>query len=141
MYEQKKSPYKGRLLVMLALAVPSILVTWMAYAVISKYQPQYGHDMNFASAKVLGCSIGLFFHFACMVAGVFAEDAIIVINRLREFFSDLFASPKLAFTWYWRDIKDNGIAYWLEVGIVIANIIVGVVSLLDFLELWKMLPR
>ncbi len=129
MFEQNKTPYRGRILVILALIVPSVICTWILYSVIMEYQSKYGQELNWATAKVAGCGIGIVFHFSCWVGGVFSRDFAVVRNRLKELVSDLSISAKLAFTWYLEDIKINGLIYWAYIIIIVANVAVFVDAL------------
>ena len=135
MFEQKKTPYKGHVVAYIAMLFVPLVFTSIFYIAIMDFQPQYTQELNWASAKTAGCGIGVLYHFSCWITGAFSDDFQIVKNRLKEFFSDFSVSPKLAFTWYWEDIKTNGVAYWFDMIIIIINASVFVDALLDCLRI------
>ncbi len=130
------SPYRGTLLILTVLVLPSVLLTWMLYGMLTEYQPQYSDRINFVSAKFFGCGIGGLLHIAYWISGVFHKSFQVVKNRLREFFSFLRLSPALAFKVYFGDIAENGIAFWLYFAIVALNAWVAVDAFFEFSELW-----
>lgn len=131
MFEQKKTPYKGHVVAYIAMLFVPLVLILSVYISLLVYQPQYTQELNWASAKTIGCGIGVLYHFSCWIWGAFSYDFSIVKNRLKEFFSDFSVSPKLAFTWYWEDIKTNGVAYWFDMILIIINAFVFVDALLD----------
>ncbi len=132
---QNKSPYHGQLAVVLALILPPILLTAMFYGVITMWQPRFGVELNWISAKFLGCGVGVLFHLCCLIMGAFEEHFAVVRNRLKEFFSDLSISTSLAFEWYFKDIKENGIAFWIDLAAITANFAIFLDALIKFVKL------
>ncbi len=135
MSKQEKAPYRGILVMMVTLCIPSALLTGIFYYVIMLWQPSFGVELNLASAKFLGCGCGMLFHFSCWLLGVFRESTDIVKHRWKEFLTDLPISPSLAFKWYWEDIKTNGLTLWLELGVVLLNAWLAIGGLFDFMAL------
>ena len=88
--EDKNQPYKGLWIFIIMMSVPSALLTLLFYAVISLYQREYGFELNFASAKILGCGVGMLYHISCMILGVFTKDFLAVAERLKEFVLNIF---------------------------------------------------
>ncbi len=131
----KDSPYRGQIATMITLAAPSLLFTFIFYGAISLWQGRFGVALNLASAKALGCLIGVLFHMCCFLMGAFKPHSDIVKERVKEFISDLSISPKLAFSWYWKDIKTNGIAYWLDISVVAANLLICIDGVRDFIAI------
>ena len=117
------------------MVLPSAVLTCLFYYVIAKWQPQYGFELNWAGAKIFGCGCGFLYHFSCWLMGVFAEDWQAVKKRLKEFGENIVVSVGLAFTCYWEDVKTLGLAYWIDVILVGANIGVFVDALLDYMTL------
>ncbi len=135
MINPRKAPYHGQIFAVIFLILPSFLLTLMFYGVISLWQPRFGTEINFASAKMFGCGLGAVFHFGCWLMGAFKENFDVVKNRVKEFFLDLFISPGLAFRGYWDDIKTNGIAYWIDFSIIVLNIWLFIDAIRDFMIL------
>ncbi len=135
MTNTNKSPYHGVPIIAVILCVPSVLLTLIFYGVLMEFQGRYGAELNSASARVVGCGLGVIFHLSCWLMGSFRDSARVVKNRLKEFFSDLSVSFSLAVKWYWEDVKTNGAAYWIFFAIIVANLVVTIVSLADAIAL------
>lgn len=131
----KKSPYHGLWIFIPMMVLPSVVITLILYFAIARWQPQYGTELNWASAKTFGCGCGILFHFGCWIAGAFKADIKAVKTRLKEFCANIVASPKLAFSCYWDDVKTLGLAYWIDVAIIGLNIYVFADALLTFLRM------
>ncbi len=120
---------------MILLALPSAVLVWMFWGIGMRYQAEYGRELNWASAKALGCGIGILYHFSCWVGGVFSSNERIVRNRLKELCSDLRVMGRAAFSWYFADIKENGLVYWIDVAVVLTNIGICIDGILDFIAI------
>ena len=132
LFKPKKSPYQGLWAFILFMLLPSVVMTLIAYSAISTWQPQFGKEFNFASAKVIGFGLGILFHFSCIIVGAFKEDFNAVKTRLKEFLDNLSASPKTAFKWYWEDVKTLGLAFYIDLALLGINIYVFVDALNDY---------
>ena len=133
--KSKQTPYEGWWIFLPMMVLPSVLITWLIYFVVSKWQPQYAGELNWATAKVFGCGSGMLFHFSCWLAGAFSDDFKAVKIRLKEFCDNIVVSFRLAFSCYWEDVKTLGLMYWIEVAIIGLNAGIFVDALLDFLAL------
>lgn len=131
----KQTPYQGLGIFLLIMLLPSVAITALMFAVISKWQPQYGWEVNWASAKVIGCGVGVLFHCICWMMGAFTEDFRAVKMRLKEFFANIIVSAELAFSCWWDDVKSLGMAFWIDCAIIALNMGVFVDALIDFLTL------
>ncbi len=136
MINPKKAPYHGQLLMTIFMILPSLFLTVIFYEVMSYWQPSFGDEINWAGAKMFGCGIGALFHISCWICGAFSKDFRIVKNRLKQFFEDLPISLKLALRWYFEDIRANGIAFWIDLAIIAANIWLCADGILDFIRLF-----
>ncbi len=134
--DPKWSPYRGIVLHIFALVFPSVIMTWMFHAVIERWQPQFSAELNWASAKALGCGIGVIFHLSLFLFNQFWEPFGAVKNRVRDFFENLSISPKMAFSSYIQDIKDHGIVFWIYFAIISANFGIALDAFLDFRDLY-----
>ncbi len=115
--------------------LPSVIITWILYGVIFSLQPQYGEELNWATAKIFGCGSGILFHASCWLMGVFREDYLAMKTRLKELFANIVVSARMAFSLYWDDVKNLGLAFWIDFAIVALNAGVFVDALLDYLAL------
>ncbi len=135
MSKNENSPYKGQLLTVLFLVGPPLILFLMFYAVFTTWQPRYSNELHLASAKMFGCGVGSLFHCCYWITGAFKKERRIVVDRLKELFADLPVSIKMAFTWYWDDLKTNGITYWIDVGIILLNLILCITGTVDVIDM------
>lgn len=131
-FKPKKSPYQGLWAFILFMILPSVVMTLIAYAAISRYQGHYGKEFNVAMAKVFGFGLGILFHISCIMVGAFTEDFIAVKTRLKEFVSNLSVSPGFALKWYWEDVKTLGLAFWIDLALLGFNVYVFADALSDY---------
>ena len=134
-FKPKKSPYQGLWAFILFMLLPSIIMTLIAYGALSKWQGRFGEELNFASAKTIGFGLGILFQISCIMVGAFTEDFNAVKTRLKEFFSNLSASPRTAFKWYWEDVKTLGLAFYIDIALLGLNVYVFVDALTDYFAL------
>ena len=133
--KSKKTPYEGMWIFIPMMVIPSIVMTAVFYAVISYRQPQFGAELNWATAKIFGCGIGIMYHFSCWLTNVFTEDYLAMKARLQEFGENIVVSANLAFKCYWEDVKSLGLAFWIDVGIIGLNIGVFVDAVRDYIAI------
>lgn len=133
--KSKKTPYQGLWIFLPVMVLPSVVITLLLYYVISLRQPQFGQELNWASAKIFGCGSGILFHFSCWLMGVFKEDFQAVKTRVKEFCANVVVSFRLAFSCYWEDVKTLGLAYWIDFAVVALNIGIFVDAVLDYLAI------
>lgn len=131
----KKAPYQELWIFIPILILPSLFITGLLYWVISMRQPQFGQDVNWATAKVFGCGAGVLFHLSCWLAGVFEDDLRAVKTRMKEFFANIVVSARLAFSCYWEDVKTLGLDFWIDFAVIALNAGVFIDALLDYLTL------
>ncbi len=133
--KSKKTPYQGLWIFVPMMLLPSAALTWLFYEVIALRQPQYGYELNWATAKILGCGSGFLFHMICWIMGAFKEDLRAVKTRLKEFSANIVVSARLAFACYWDDVKTLGLAFWIDFSLIALNAGVVVDAVLDYLVL------
>ncbi len=136
-----ESPYKGVPIVCIALvAVPLIFYLIVKYVIV-KFQPQFGEELNQATAMAFGFGVGAIFHLSCVIAGVLREPFRAVIVRIGEFFSNLSISARLAFSLYAKDLKDGGVVFWIYLLIFAANDLACVWGFMRFFELYGLMGK
>ena len=131
----KKTPYQGLWAVLPIMVLPSVVLTWIFYLVITNSQSHLPQEVNWASAKIFGCGCGILFHFSCWLTGAFAEDSRAVKKRIKEFFANIVVSVSLAFSCYWEDVKTLGLALWIDLAIIGLNAGVFADAVMDYLVL------
>lgn len=134
-FKPKKSPYQGLWAFILFMLLPSIVMSVIAYYAISRFQGQFGRDLNLASAKTVGFGLGICFHISCIIVGAFNEDFNAVKTRVKEFINNLTVSPKFALKWYWEDVKTLGLAFYIDLALLGLNVYVFADALRDYFAL------
>lgn len=135
MINPNKSPYHGVFVAALVMSFPSPLLTLMFYALFNRYQPQFTHELNLSAAVTVGFGVGAIYHLCCAITGAFSEHWEVVKNRVKEFCADLTVSFSLAITWWWSDVKTNGLAFWIDTTILSINFAIFLNGLIHFLKL------
>ena len=130
-----KSPYYGLWIFLPIMVLPSIVITWVLYLVIMKWQARFGQELNWASAKIFGCGCGIMFHISCWLMGVFTDEYMAVKLRMKEFSENIVDSAKLAFSCYWEDVKALGLAFWIDVAVIVANAAIFADAIVTYLVL------
>ena len=133
--KSKKTPYEGLWVFIPMMILPSVIVTWITYVAIARWQPQFGEELNFTTAKIIGCGAGILFHASCWLMGVFRDDYIAMKTRLKEFCANIIISARIAVSCYWDDIKTLGLAFWIDVAIIGLNAGIFVDAVLDYIAL------
>ena len=80
----KKTPYEGLWIFIPMMVLPSVILTWISFLAINRWQPQYSVELNWPGAKIVGCGCGFLLHFSCWLMGVFTEVVLAVKKRLKE---------------------------------------------------------
>ena len=133
--KSKKTPYEGLWVFIPMMILPSVIVTWITYVAIARWQPQFGEELNFTTAKIIGCGAGILFHASCWLMGVFKDDYFAMKTRLKEFCANIIISARIAFSCYLDDIKTLGLAFWIDVAIIGLNAGIFVDAVLDYIAL------
>ena len=112
-YEGKNTrPYKGVIgSSLILIAVPAFLFLFL-FMVIDKYS-KTPTDVNINSAIMFGGGAGLLFQLSTALCGLFKGTFKVVVNRVKTFFSNLTVNFKFAITYYWEDIKSEGVVFWI----------------------------
>ncbi len=130
-----KTPYQAMWAFIPMMCLPSVVITALLYWVIARWQPQFGYELNWATAKIFGCGCGVLFHFGCWLMGAFTDDFKAVKTRWKEFGANLMVSFRFAVSWYWEDVKTLGLAFWIDVGLIVLNAGIFVDAILDFVAI------
>ena len=128
------SPYHGVLVHLAILILVPVGFVALLYVCLNCFQPRYG-NLNWLTAKAIGCGAGALFHLSCAIVGVFTPGWRAVRYRIREFFENLVVSVGYAFESYWEDMKSDGVVFLLQMPIVAVNLYIAVTSLQEALPL------
>ncbi len=134
MINPRKSPYHGQFISIIILVLPPLALVALFYGAFKLCDYQPNDELNWISSKMFGCGLGILFHLSCWLMSAFKQDILVVKERLKDFFGDLFISPKSAFKWYFYNIKENGISFWIDLGFMLANAWIFVDSIFEYIE-------
>lgn len=129
------SPYRGVLVVLLALILVPIALFLIIKSLLNGYS-RFTPAMDLLTAKVLGFGCGFLFHLSCMIGGAFTPAWRAVKYRIGEFFENLVVGVGYAFTTYWEDMRDDGVVLLLYLSVVAANLAIFLDGLFDALRLF-----
>ncbi|MEG1528088.1 MAG: hypothetical protein RR248_04470 [Clostridia bacterium] len=135
--QQKKQPYKGVLIIVAVACGIPIVLFFILYGLFLACQPQVSVELNFYQAMCFAGAVGTLFVLAFMFSGGFNEAFKVVVYRVKEFFSDIFISPSMAFKWYGYNIKRDGVVFWIYIACVGLNLFYGIYGLVNFLKLYN----
>lgn len=85
-------------------------------------------------ALAFGFLIGSLFSLSCALAGLFKGTFTVIKNRISEFFGNLSISFKFACRYYWENIKEYGVVFWIFFIIIGATIGTCVYSFIKYFE-------
>ena len=131
---KEKSPYYGVWQSSLLLIMAPTLLTLILWVVINAFKP-IGKDENIYTAFMFGFGVGFIFQFTCAIAGLFKGTFKIVWDRTKEFFSNLSISVKFAFKYYFENLKEYGIVFWIYFDILALTLAVTVYFVIKFISI------
>ena len=65
MINSNKSPYHGVPLSVILMIIPSPILTFLLYAVLSAFQTQFTGELNLVGAAALGFGVGTVYNLGC----------------------------------------------------------------------------
>ena len=130
---KNKSPYYGvwqsALLLTFAPFIMFIFFKWIIHS-YSRMTP----DQILYSSLAFGSGVAFIFQFSCVIAGLFKGTLKVVISRLKEFFGNLSISAKFAFKYYFENIKQEGIVFWIYFDIIVATLGLTIFSIFKYIS-------
>lgn len=121
---KEKSPYHGVFVASFFMILVPILLYLLISGAINLLKPATPVAERVATAKMIGCGSGFLFHLTLIIVGVMKDAFRAVINRICNFFENLKFNFKLAWTCYWEEVKETGVAFWIFLVIMIVNFVV-----------------
>jgi len=134
---EKKSPYKGVIIMSIIMIIIPIFLCFLFEGVISDQQGRYGEEVNKNTALFLGCGAGLIFQLSCALCGAFKGMLKVVIKRIVGFFSNLSISFRVAIITYWDDLKEDGAAFWIFFIIIVVTLSICLKGLFNCLVIFE----
>ena len=86
------------------------------------------------SSLAFGFGVGFLFQFSCVIAGLFKGTLKVVLKRLKEFFSNLSISVKFAYKYYFENIKEEGIVFWIFFTIIGSTLAVTLFGVFKYIS-------
>ena len=134
-YEGKnKSPYYGvwqSALLMIVAPVAMYFFFKIPFVTYSKMSKEEIHCCSLA----FGCGVAFLFQFSCVQAGLFKGTLKVVINRLKEFFGNLSISVKFAYKYYFENIKEEGVVFWIFFVIITTTLGVTLFGIFSYISI------
>ena len=127
---KNKSPYKGVFGTCLIMTVIPIALYFIVYLIVTKFTNQ-PKQLNVNFSLMIGVGCGFIFQLSCVLAGLLKGTFSVVINRVKEFFSNLTINFKFAIKYYWDDIKSEGVVFWiyfLLMGTTLTFFLIGLIN-------------
>ena len=116
---RERSIYRGIVVSSLVLIIIPIIPFLLIYFAILKYDTTMSDEMRLYSAMMFGFGTGSLFHISCILLGFLRDDFKILLKRIRNFFSNLFVSPKVAIICYKSELKEGGVVFWIHLLIIL----------------------
>lgn len=116
---KNKNPYKGMLVSIFFMCLPSAALFFIIYMCAKNF---YDSDYSFILAAAFGLLVGFLGHIMMCIMGLFKGEFKAVVKRIAHFFSNVKVSFKFALTFYWEDLKEDGINFWVFSSIILTNI-------------------
>ena len=131
---KNKSPYYGVwqsvLLLTFAPFIMFIFFKWVLHT-YSKMTP----DQILYSLLAFGSGVAFIFQFSCVIAGLFKGTLKVVIARLKEFFGNLSISVKFAYKYYFENIKEEGVVFWIFFVIITTTLGVTLFGIFSYISI------
>ena len=133
-YEGKnKSPYYGVWQSALFLTIAPILMYFFFKIIFIKYSRMSANQIHYSSLA-FGCGVAFLFQFSCVIAGLFKGTLKVVLRRLKEFFSNLTISIKFAYKYYFENIRQEGVVFWIFFVIIGATLFATVFGIFKYIS-------
>lgn len=110
--ERNRSPYKGFIASCLFLIIIPLILYFLVFSSIKRFDKSMSDDMKIYSSMMFGFGAGTILNISYMLIGVLKTDFQIVMKRIGNFISNLFISPKIAVICYKSELKEGGAAFW-----------------------------
>ncbi len=131
----QKDPYHGLPLFFFINIAFSLAVYFAIGMVISKGQGVTvdQRNMDFLQTLIVASGTGLLLTLSLFIAGLLKEPFAAVKERVSTFFEDVGINFKQAVSWWWYNVKKNGIAFWLLTSYTLLQICVLLWGIRHFL--------
>ena len=130
-----QNPYKGLLIQVSVLLIIPCLVYILFYTLFLRWTAHTKEEV-IAMSLAFGFGIGTLFFLSCAIAGLFKGTFTVVINRVKEFFSNLKISFKFALRYYKENILEYGILFWVYLLVFGINLTLTLIGVNNCIELF-----
>ena len=131
---ERKTPYRGVWVILLFLfGVPLI-----AYGIIGGAISRFEHisaEMTYWETMVFTGLVGTAVSVIVALCGGLREYFPAVRNRIKDLFENLAISVGDAVRWYFEDLREYGIAFWIVLGAMLLNLAYLLYGMIGFLKL------
>lgn len=130
---KEQSPYRGIVISSCLLIGFSLVFYGLFLLVFNKWTDHSSQEVN-AMSMTFGFGIGTLFFLGCAIAGLFKGTFKVVINRVAEFFGNLSISIKIAFRYYFINIKEYGVVFWIYFLIFVFDVTMTVIGIINSIK-------
>ncbi len=131
---ENKNPYHGiGIITLIEVALP-FAVFFIVRAGFNTFSSSTKSVILWQSVFVAGIIAVLFtlgFFIGCL-----GKPLMVVVNRLKDFFSYLPISKKVAFSCYALDIKENGVVFWIYLLYLFYSVAWLILGIVKFIPLY-----
>lgn len=133
-FKKKGGPYRGVVLILLCLfSIPVLAHYFIGWriAVFEHISPEMTYWETAAFTGLVGTATSI----VVLLAGGLREYFPAVKTRLSSFRLNLAISFKDAVRWYFEDLREYGIAFWIVLGAMLLNLAYLLYGMIGFLKL------
>lgn len=127
-----KSPYKGIIISLFFIIGAPVVCYFFIYTILE--WNDY-HKQVELTARVIGSGVGVCLHLGMIIQGMLSESWRVVKARVCEFFANLTIGVGFAFGEYFRDLKQNGVAFIIYITPIAICFCVFVNAIIDLLHI------
>jgi hypothetical protein len=131
---KEQNTYKGIVLNCCLLIGFSLVIFLLMYLAFSKWT-DHNKDEVIAMSMAFGFGIGTLFFMGCAIAGLFKGTFNVVVNRIKEFFSNLSVSFRFALRYYKENILEYGVLFWIYFSIFVFNVVMTYIGISNSIKL------
>lgn len=133
--QNPKSVRKKEIGTIVIMILTPLFVFLLFYLIVGIYFPSKITKL-FDVSLLIGFGCGLLLDITFIITGLFSGTFMVVINRVKNFFSDLSISLKFAIEGYFYDIKTEGMTFWIYILIIAVEIILFSIGLSNAVEFY-----
>lgn len=131
-FRKEPKPYEGLIIGLLFLTATPLVLYKITYSILRFFEKEKAVIVN-AEAESFAGIMASAAVLTMLLSGGLQKEFAAVRKRLREFRLDLQSNGlKSAMHWYWYNIKQLGVAFWIYLPFVALSFVMMIHGFLDF---------